>query len=86
MLLLGPGNKKINKSLAELKKKKVAVIAENESSLALIRSILDVADGSDAGERSRWRRRAQRSTSCLPSGNGFSAGDRHRPRLEGGAG
>src|SRR6266702_6522295 len=33
VLLLGPGNKKI-KSLAELKKKKVAVVAESESSLA----------------------------------------------------
>lgn len=47
VLLLGPGNKKI-KSLAELKKKKVAVVSDNESSLAFVRSILDVADGPDA--------------------------------------
>jgi len=47
VLLLGPGNKKI-KSLAELKKKKVAVLAENESSLAFVRSILDIPDGPDA--------------------------------------
>src|SRR3954468_3455020 len=43
VLLLGPGNKKI-KSLAELKKK-VAVLAENESSLAFVRGILDIPDG-----------------------------------------
>src|SRR6201989_1325273 len=47
VLLLGPGNKKI-KSLAELKKKKVAVLAENEASLAFVRSILDIPDGPDA--------------------------------------
>ncbi|WP_375312482.1 TAXI family TRAP transporter solute-binding subunit [Bradyrhizobium sp. A5] len=47
VLLLGPGNKKI-KSLAELKKKKkVAVVAESESSLAFVRSILDIPDGPD---------------------------------------
>ncbi|WP_407193414.1 TAXI family TRAP transporter solute-binding subunit [Bradyrhizobium sp. STM 3566] len=49
VLLLGPGNKKI-KSLAELKKKKVAVVAENEASLAFVRSILDVPDGPDAAK------------------------------------
>lgn len=47
VLLLGPGNKKI-KSLAELKKKKVAVVAENDASLAFIRSILDIPDTPDA--------------------------------------
>jgi hypothetical protein len=49
VLLLGPGNKKI-KSLAELKKKKVAVVAENESSLAFVRNILDIPDGPDAAK------------------------------------
>ncbi|MET4070582.1 TRAP-type uncharacterized transport system substrate-binding protein [Bradyrhizobium sp. S3.2.6] len=50
VLLLGPGNKKI-KSLAELKKKKVAVLAENDSSLAFVRSILDIpADSPDAAK------------------------------------
>ena len=47
VLLLGPGNRKI-KSLAELKKKKVAVVAEGEASLAFVRSILDIPDGPDA--------------------------------------
>ncbi|WP_440642547.1 TAXI family TRAP transporter solute-binding subunit [Bradyrhizobium sp. PUT101] len=43
VLLLGPGNRKI-KSIADLKKRKVAVVAENESSLAFVRSILDIPD------------------------------------------
>jgi TRAP-type uncharacterized transport system substrate-binding protein len=50
VLLLGPGNKKI-KSLAELKKKKVAVLAEGDNSVVFVRSILDVADNSDAAAR-----------------------------------
>jgi TRAP-type uncharacterized transport system substrate-binding protein len=50
VLLLGPGNKKI-KSLAELKKKKVAVLAEGDNSVTFVRNILDVADNSDAAAR-----------------------------------
>jgi TRAP-type uncharacterized transport system substrate-binding protein len=50
VLLLGPGNKKI-KSLAELKKKKVAVLAENDSSLAFVRNMLDITDTSDAAAK-----------------------------------
>ena len=49
VLLLGAGNKKI-KSLAELKKKRVAVLAENDSSLAFVRSLLDMPDGPDAAK------------------------------------
>jgi hypothetical protein len=44
-LLLSPGNKKI-KLLAELKKKKIAVLAENDNSIAFVRSFFD--DRSDA--------------------------------------
>ncbi len=50
VLLLGPGNKKI-KSLSELKKKKVAVLAANESALPLVRSILDLPEGSEGAAR-----------------------------------
>lgn len=49
VLLLGPGNRKI-KSLAELKKKKVAVVAENKASLAFVRSILDGPEGPEAAK------------------------------------
>ncbi|QIO31407.1 TAXI family TRAP transporter solute-binding subunit [Bradyrhizobium sp. 1(2017)] len=71
VLLLGPGNKKI-KSLAELKKKKVAVIAENETSLAFVRSILDVADGPDAAKIQLAPQGATLDKLFAPA-NGFSA-------------
>ncbi len=44
-LVLSPGGKKI-KSAADLKKKKVAIIADNESSASFIRSILELTDSS----------------------------------------
>src|SRR5262252_2207999 len=43
VLVFSPNGKKI-KSAADLKKKKVAVIADNESSAAFIRSILELPD------------------------------------------
>jgi TRAP-type uncharacterized transport system substrate-binding protein len=71
VLLLGPGNKKI-KSLAELKKKKVAVVAENESSLAFVRSILDVPDGPDAAKIQMAPQGATLDKLLTPS-SGFAA-------------
>lgn len=50
MLLISPGAKKI-KSLAELKKKKIAVLADGDNGVALVRNILDISDGSDAASR-----------------------------------
>jgi TRAP-type uncharacterized transport system substrate-binding protein len=50
LLLISPGAKKI-KSLAELKKKKIAVLAEGDSSAAFVRNMLDITDGSDATSR-----------------------------------
>src|SRR6202158_1723958 len=50
LLLISPGNKKI-KSVAELKKKKIAVLAEGDNSAAFVRSIFDIADGPDAASR-----------------------------------
>src|SRR5882757_5268208 len=50
LLLISPGNKKI-KSLAELKKKKIAVLAEGDSAAAFVRNILEISDGSDAASR-----------------------------------
>src|SRR6202022_4072798 len=50
LLLLSPGNKKI-KSLAELKKKKIAVLADGDDNAAVIRKILEVSDNSDAASR-----------------------------------
>jgi TRAP-type uncharacterized transport system substrate-binding protein len=50
VLLISPGAKKI-KSLAELKKKKIAVLAEGDGSAAFVRSVLDIPEGADAGSR-----------------------------------
>ena len=47
LLLISPNGKKI-KSIAELKKKKIAVIADSESGPALIRNILELSDTPDA--------------------------------------
>src|SRR6476659_6990267 len=46
-LLISPGGKKV-KTAADLKKKKIAVIADSESSLALVRNILELPDTPDA--------------------------------------
>src|SRR5713101_1712597 len=47
LLLLSPPNKKI-KSLAELKKKKIAVLADGDHNAAFVRKILEISDNSDA--------------------------------------
>src|SRR5262249_51826271 len=44
VLVFSPSGKKI-KSLADLKKKKIAIIADNDSGAAFIRSILELSDG-----------------------------------------
>ena len=50
LLLISPGNKKI-KSLAELKKKKIAVLADGDNSATFVRRALEFSDGSDAASR-----------------------------------
>ena len=50
LLLIGPGSKKI-KSLAELKKKKIAVLADSDNSAAFVRNVLEISDSSDAASR-----------------------------------
>src|SRR6267378_5531151 len=50
VLLISPGGKKI-KSLAELKKKKIAVLADSDSSVAFVRTILEISDNADGGPR-----------------------------------
>jgi TRAP-type uncharacterized transport system substrate-binding protein len=50
LLLISPGTKKI-KSLAELRKKKIAVLADGDNTAAFVRSALEISDGSDAGSR-----------------------------------
>lgn len=50
LLLISPGSKKI-KSLAELRKKKIAVLANGDNGVALVRDLLEISDNSDAGSR-----------------------------------
>jgi TRAP-type uncharacterized transport system substrate-binding protein len=50
LLLISPGTKKI-KSLAELRKKKIAVLADGDNTATFIRNALEISDGSDAGSR-----------------------------------
>src|ERR1700681_1561007 len=50
LLLISPGSKKI-KSLAELKKKKIAVLADGDSAAAFVRNVLEIAESSDAPSR-----------------------------------
>src|SRR5229473_2577281 len=50
VLLISPANKKI-KSLAELKKKKIAVLADSDNSAGFVRNLLEISDSSDAASR-----------------------------------
>src|SRR3982075_3601344 len=50
LLLISPGGKKI-KSLAELKKKKIAVLADADNSVTFVRTILEISDNADGGPR-----------------------------------
>jgi TRAP-type uncharacterized transport system substrate-binding protein len=50
LLLISSGSKKI-KSLAELKKKKIAVLADGDNNTAFVRNMLDIPDSSDATSR-----------------------------------
>src|ERR1700682_70350 len=50
VLLLSPGSKKV-KSLAELKKKKIAVLADSDNNAAFVRKILEISDNSDAASQ-----------------------------------
>jgi TRAP-type uncharacterized transport system substrate-binding protein len=50
VLLISPGSKKI-KSLAELKKKKIAVLSDGDSTAAFVRNTLEIADSFEASSR-----------------------------------
>jgi TRAP-type uncharacterized transport system substrate-binding protein len=50
LLLISPGSKKI-KSLADLKKRKIVVLADGDNNAAFVRDLLGISDSSDAGSR-----------------------------------
>jgi TRAP-type uncharacterized transport system substrate-binding protein len=71
LLLISPGNKKI-KSLAELKKKKIAILADGDNSAAFVRNILEISDSSDAASRVQMAPPNSTFDKLLASG-GYSA-------------
>ena len=50
LLLISPGDKKI-RSLAELKKKKIAVLADGDGNAAFVRNLLETSDSPEAASR-----------------------------------
>src|SRR5260370_4532584 len=50
VLVLSPGGRKI-KSVADLRKKKIAVLADGENSVAFVRTVLELSDNADAASR-----------------------------------
>jgi TRAP-type uncharacterized transport system substrate-binding protein len=50
LLLISPGSKKI-KSLGDLKKRKIAVLADGDNNAAFVRNLLEISDSSDAASR-----------------------------------
>src|SRR6202790_2575563 len=50
LLLISPGSKKI-KSLADVKKKKIAVLSDGDNGAAFVRNLLDLSESPDAASR-----------------------------------
>jgi TRAP-type uncharacterized transport system substrate-binding protein len=71
LLLISPGSKKI-KSLAELKKKKIAVLADGDSNAAFVRSILEIPEGAEGNARVQMAP-ANTSLDKLFSSGGYGA-------------
>jgi len=69
ILLLSPGDKKI-KTIAELKKKKIAVMADSENSAALVRNILELADTPDTASRVQLAPPGSTLDKLFAAGNG----------------
>ncbi len=73
LLLLSPGDKKI-KTIADLKKKKIAVMADSENSAALVRNILELSDSPEAAAR------VQMAPPGVDPGQAVRIGQRRRGR------
>ena len=69
VLLLSPGDKKI-KTIADLKKKKIAVMADSENSAALIRNILELSDTPDTASRVQLAQLGVPLDKLFAAGNG----------------
>jgi TRAP-type uncharacterized transport system substrate-binding protein len=80
MLLISPGGKKI-KTIAELKKKKIAVLADSESSVTLVRNILELSDTPDAATRVQMAPPGSSFDKLFASGVGAVVAVAHASRI-----
>ena len=80
MLLISPGGKKI-KSIADLKKKKIAVLAESESSVTFVRTVLELSESPDAASRVQMAPPGSTFEKLFASGFGAVVAVAHASRI-----
>ncbi len=80
LLLISPSGKKI-KTVADLKKKKIAVLADSENSVALVRNILELSDTPDAAARVEMAPAGSTLDKLLASGFGAVVAVKHASQV-----
>jgi TRAP-type uncharacterized transport system substrate-binding protein len=80
MLLISPGGKKI-KTIADLKKKKIAVLADSESSVTLVRTILELSETPEAATRVQMAPPGSTVDKLFASGYGAVVAVAHASRI-----
>src|SRR3954447_448473 len=80
MLLISPAGKKI-KTLADLKKKKIAVLADSESSVTFVRTILELSETPDAATRVQMAPPGSAPDKLFASGYGAVVAIAHASRF-----
>ena len=80
LLLISPGGKKI-KTIADLKKKKIAVLADSESSVSFVRTILELSDTPDAATRVQMAPPGSTLDKLFASGFGAVVAVAHASRI-----
>jgi TRAP-type uncharacterized transport system substrate-binding protein len=80
MLLISPGGKKI-KTIADLKKKKIAVLADSENGATFVRTILELSDTPDAATRVQMAPPGSTLDKLFASGYGAVVAITHASRL-----
>jgi hypothetical protein len=80
VLVLTPGGKKV-KTAADLKKKKIAVLADSEKSVAFIRTVLELSDNPDAASRTQMAPANSTFEKLLASGFGAVIAIEHASKI-----
>jgi TRAP-type uncharacterized transport system substrate-binding protein len=80
MLLISPAGKKI-KTIAELKKKKIAVLADSESRATFVRTVLELSDTPDAATRVQMAPPGSTLDKLFASGYGAVVAITHASRI-----